>query len=120
MPVSLAEAEHLGHLDQRVLGVHVGDVGAVLLPEVVADPVEEGVAGDLERLVEADEAVGAGLVVLEARLPTWNADEQFSRVLVAVAVRAGRPAVMNGFHVEPGANWPWVARDSSGVPAFSE
>ena len=27
---------------------------------------------------------------------------------------------MNGFHVEPGANWPCVARPSSGSPAFSE
>ncbi len=27
---------------------------------------------------------------------------------------------MNGFHVEPGANCPCVARLSSGVPAFVE
>ena len=32
---------------------------------MVADAVEEGVAGDLERAVEADRAVGAGLIVLE-------------------------------------------------------
>ena len=30
------------------------------------------------------------------------------------------PAVIIGFHVDPGANWPWVARESSGVPACSE
>ncbi len=30
------------------------------------------------------------------------------------------PAVIIGFHVDPGANCPWVARESSGVPAFSE
>ena len=30
------------------------------------------------------------------------------------------PAVIIGFQVDPGANWPWVARDSSGVPARSE
>jgi hypothetical protein len=27
---------------------------------------------------------------------------------------------MNGFQVDPGANWPWVARPRSGVPAFAE
>ena len=25
------------------------------------------------------------------------------------------PVVMIGFQVEPGANWPWVARNSSGL-----
>ena len=27
---------------------------------------------------------------------------------------------MNGFHVDPGANWPWVARNSSGLSALAE
>ena len=30
------------------------------------------------------------------------------------------PTVMNGFQVEPGAYWPWLARESSGLPDFSE
>ena len=30
------------------------------------------------------------------------------------------PTVMIGFHVEPGANWPWLARESSGLPDFFE
>ena len=45
--------------------LHVVDVGAVALPVVEADPVEERVARDLERPGEADVAVGARLVVLE-------------------------------------------------------
>ena len=87
----LAEAELLGLLDQRVLGVDVVDVGAVLLPEVVADPVEEGVAGDLERLLEADVAVGAGLVVLEVAVADLEATRSRSArcLAVAVAERAG-------------------------------
>ena len=62
-----------------------------------------------ERLREADGAVGAGLVVLEAAVADLEGRG-------AVQPGVGRepwvsaPAVINGFHVEPGANWPWVAR----------
>ncbi len=65
MPGLLAEAEHLRGAHQRVAGLDVVDVAAESGPVAVADAVEEGVARDLERLVEADVAVGAGLVVLE-------------------------------------------------------
>src|SRR6478735_10698659 len=61
----LAEPEVLGLGDQRVLRLHVRRVRAVLLPELEPDPVEERVAGQLERPVEADRAVRLGLVVLE-------------------------------------------------------
>ena len=64
-PGAATEAEVLRLLDERVLGLDVGLVRAVLLPEPEPDAVEERVAGELQRLVEADEPVRRRLVVLE-------------------------------------------------------
>ncbi len=56
---------------------------------------------------------------MNSRLPTWKSEEQSSRVL-GLNPLFSAPVVMIGFHVEPGANWPWVARNSSGLSAFAE
>jgi hypothetical protein len=56
---------------------------------------------------------------LKSRLPTCTPDEQ-SRRLAGEYPFEKAPAVMIGFHVEPGASWPWKARESRGVPAAEE
>ena len=61
----LAEAELVGGLVEPVLGVLLGLDAAVLLPLLVREAVEDGVAGDLQRAAEADGAVALGLEVLE-------------------------------------------------------
>ena len=53
------------------------------------------------------------------RLPTCTPDEQSSR-LSGVKPLFRALTALNGFQVEPGANWPCVARPSSGLPARSE
>src|SRR6478735_748621 len=82
-----AEAEVLRLGDERVLRVDVLRVGAVLLPVAQADAVEERVAGELERPVEADHPVGRRLVVLEPA----GADLQARG---AVQARVGAEAVV--------------------------
>ena len=60
-----AEAELVGGLVEPVLGVLLRLEPAVLLPLVVRELVEDGVAGDLERPAQADRAVALRLEVLE-------------------------------------------------------
>lgn len=75
----LAETELVGGLVEPVVGVLLGLVPAVLLPLLVREPVEDGVAGDLQRPAQADVAVALALEVLEG--------------LAADAVRAGAGVV---------------------------
>src|SRR5690606_37469426 len=61
----LTEAELVGGLVEPVVRLLLGLVAAVALPLLVGEPVEDGVAGDLQGTAEADAAVALGLEVLE-------------------------------------------------------
>ena len=85
-PGRSAEPEGLGLLDQGVTRVDVGGVLAEQRPEVVADAVEERVAGDLQGLGEVDHPVGLRLVVVEQAVADLEARGAVQAGARAVAV----------------------------------
>ena len=119
MPVRRPSPKSRDRRDEGVVGV-VAAEPAEGEPGAVGDVVEDGVAGDLEGLVEGDRAVAARLEVAERRGCRSGSSTRTRRCGSSELPAATAAGTLSALSVEAGAIAEPVTRESSGVPAFGE